>query len=107
MNPLAVIATLDAAGVKLWCPSYGRLRFRAPIGAYTADLRALVDQHRTELLFCLCWHCGSTTYRDIAIHEGASVRRDCSKCGRFIGFPVWKLQDLLADHHSGSETTQT
>lgn len=33
--------------------------------------------------------CGSTTYRDVPIHDGRSARRDCGRCGRFIKFPVW------------------
>src|SRR5262245_17574403 len=33
--------------------------------------------------------CGSTTWRDVTIHVGRSVRRDCARCGRFIEFPVW------------------
>lgn len=33
--------------------------------------------------------CGSTTWRDVAIHGGRSVRRDCARCCRFLSFPVW------------------
>ena len=33
--------------------------------------------------------CGSATWRDVAIHDGQSVRRDCDGCGRFLDFPVW------------------
>ncbi|HWB10093.1 MAG TPA: hypothetical protein VG826_12760 [Pirellulales bacterium] len=33
--------------------------------------------------------CGSTTWQDVPIHDGESVRRDCDGCGRFLGFPVW------------------
>lgn len=36
----------------------------------------------------LC-RCGSTTYLDVPIHDGQSVRRDCGGCGRFIEFPIW------------------
>jgi predicted RNA-binding Zn-ribbon protein involved in translation (DUF1610 family) len=36
-----------------------------------------------------CPHCGSAATRDVAIHSGRSVRRDCAQCGRFISFPVW------------------
>ena len=36
-----------------------------------------------------CRKCGSTEFRDVPIHDGRSVRRDCAKCGRFLAFPLW------------------
>lgn len=33
--------------------------------------------------------CGSTTWRDVPIHDGNAIRRDCGRCGRFLDFPVW------------------
>jgi len=36
--------------------------------------------------------CGSTRYRDVSIHSGRSVRRDCARCGRFLGFLIWYRQ---------------
>ncbi len=36
-----------------------------------------------------CDRCGSVRFRDVEIHGGQSVRRDCAKCGTFIAFPVW------------------
>lgn len=36
-----------------------------------------------------CPRCGTTGHKDVAIHGGQSVRRDCSRCGRFLEFPVW------------------
>lgn len=33
--------------------------------------------------------CGSLTWRDVPIHHGRSVRRDCGRCGRFLSFPNW------------------
>lgn len=33
--------------------------------------------------------CGSTEFVDAKIHEGKSVRRDCKRCKRTAGFPVW------------------
>ena len=33
--------------------------------------------------------CGSTAWRDVPIHDGQSVRRDCARCDRFLDFPVW------------------
>lgn len=41
--------------------------------------------------------CGSTTWRDVAIHDSQSVRRDCARCGRFLGWPLWYgRHDVLA-----------
>ena len=39
--------------------------------------------------------CGSTMWRDVPIHGGQSVRRDCGRCGRFLDFPVWYGKDTL------------
>lgn len=39
--------------------------------------------------------CGSTTWRDVPIHGGQSIRRDCGQCQRFIEFPVWYGQTTL------------
>ena len=33
--------------------------------------------------------CGATNWRDVPIHGGKSIRRDCGRCGRFVDFPVW------------------
>ena len=117
MSPDALLCQLNSAGVELFLEGE-RLRFRAPAGAYTPALRSLVDQHRgvlldrlsqpdpepvpqpatepadepdpfgTEHVIPIC-RCGSSSYRDVAIHGGQSVRRDCAKCNRFVSFPVW------------------
>lgn len=36
-----------------------------------------------------CDRCGSAEFIEVAIHGGASVRRDCARCRRTWGFPVW------------------
>jgi len=38
-----------------------------------------------------CSGCGGTEHRDIPIHDGRSVRRDCARCGRLFNppWPVW------------------
>jgi hypothetical protein len=36
-----------------------------------------------------CDRCGCTSFIDVAIHKGQSTRRDCARCRRFAGFPVW------------------
>jgi hypothetical protein len=33
--------------------------------------------------------CGSTTWRDVPIHDGRSTQRDCTRCRRFIDFTRW------------------
>ena len=33
--------------------------------------------------------CGSKAWKDVFIHDGQSVRRDCARCDRFLDFPVW------------------
>lgn len=37
-----------------------------------------------------CQTCGSCQFIDTRIHGGRSVRRDCGRCGRTWGFPIWK-----------------
>jgi len=37
----------------------------------------------------LCRICKSARFRDVPIHGGQSIRRDCALCGKFHGFPVW------------------
>jgi hypothetical protein len=36
-----------------------------------------------------CDRCGFDKYVDTPIHNGQWVRRDCARCKRTIGFPVW------------------
>jgi TubC N-terminal docking domain len=43
----------------------------------------------TATLSTSACQCGSTTWRDVPIHNGQSVRRDCGRCGRFVNFPIW------------------
>jgi len=49
-----LIYQLGCRGVTLFVGG-GRLRFRAPAGAYTAALRAAVAERRAELLALLAW----------------------------------------------------
>jgi hypothetical protein len=36
-----------------------------------------------------CDRCGFDRFVDVPIHNGQSVRRDCARCKRTLGFPVW------------------
>lgn len=36
-----------------------------------------------------CPRCKCQEHVDHEIHEGASIRRDCKRCGRFLSFPKW------------------
>lgn len=49
MTPVEVLNELRAAGVVPYFDG-GRLRGRAPAGAYSDQLRALVDEHRPDLV---------------------------------------------------------
>lgn len=49
MIPLDVFGALDAAGVSLRLDA-GRLKYSAPAGAYTPELRALVREHRAAIV---------------------------------------------------------
>jgi hypothetical protein len=104
-------------GIRLLVADDGCLTIDAPQDALTPDLLDRLKAHKAELLTLLhrpldfdiddtpdaepapiidaatttsqICRCGSTTWRDVPIHGGESVRRDCGGCGRFIGFPVW------------------
>jgi hypothetical protein len=50
--------------------------------------------------------CGSTQWRDVPIHGGRSIRRDCARCGRFIAFPLWyghKEDEPASDRAQGAD----
>ena len=60
------------------------------------DYWTLIDEADREYLLAprerpdQCARCGGrTTWRDVPIHDGQSVRRDCARCGRFIAFKDW------------------
>ena len=37
----------------------------------------------------VCDRCWSDQHKDVPIHSGRSIRRDCAKCGKFIDFVKW------------------
>jgi hypothetical protein len=87
-------------GIRLNVTRDGRVAIDAPKDALSPELLERVRTHKAELLEKLgtkgpcnaakpVCRCGSTTWRDVAIHDGQSTRRDCAKCGRFIDFSYW------------------
>lgn len=111
-----LLTELQARGVALVADG-DRLRFH-PRHKVTGNLLDRLREHKPELLGILArreaapptpqdahggagpapphapirrpiCRCGSTTWRDVPIHNGQSTRRDCGRCGRFISFPVW------------------
>jgi hypothetical protein len=74
-------------------PDGNQLDIDAPRGTLTSDLMARLREHKAELLVLLrsppSCRCGASVWRDVQIHNGKSVRRDCAGCGRFIEFALW------------------
>ena len=74
-----------------------RLRYRAPGGALTADVRAAIGEHRTEIVKRLrasgniegesrkCITCDRQYWVDEPPKNGR-IRTTCGKCGQFIGY---------------------
>ncbi|NLF09477.1 MAG: hypothetical protein GX594_16075 [Pirellulaceae bacterium] len=107
MSATELLLDLGRLGIRLEADGE-RLRYR-PRSALTPDLLGLLKAYKTELLALLrpvaavqaepmpttkptakpVCRCGSTVWRDVPIHNGQSVRRDCGRCGRFLDFPVW------------------
>ena len=42
-----------------------------------------------------CPRCRSADFQDFHIHDGRSIRRDCRRCKRFIGFVSWYGQHAV------------
>jgi hypothetical protein len=111
MSAVHLLADVAQRGITLEARG-DRLRYH-PRSALTPDLAERLKAHKAELLALLrptphaalpppapateatamptnsVCRCGSTRWRDVSIHGGQSVRRDCGRCGRFIDFPVW------------------
>ena len=107
----------EAHGVRLFPEKDGSLTIDAPRGALTPELLDQLKAHKAEVLAvvlgadefdangapdaepgpiiepgtdsnAVC-RCGSAKWRDVPIHYGQSIRRDCGRCGRFVEFRVW------------------
>jgi hypothetical protein len=118
MNALAKLLTdCDAHGIHLAVADDGGLAIDAPRDVLTPGFVDRLRVHKAELLTLLrpspsipgqqktatkeengsasataakpVCRCGSTTWRDVPIHGGQSIRRECGWCRRFIDFPVW------------------
>ena len=104
-----LLTDCDGHDIRLALAADGNLEIDAPpdtlspellsrLKAYKADLLAMLQSTAsvpspTEIVTAapkipIC-RCGSTTWRDVPIHGGQSVRRDCGGCGRFVDFPNW------------------
>lgn len=91
-----VLADLTAKRITLSLNG-DRLRYRAPEGALTPELRAIIAQYRNEIVDRLragvgsipdatrCVACERHDWIDQPPKDGV-VRTTCSKCGRFIGY---------------------
>lgn len=108
-----LLAECDAHGVQLLPVGDGGLTIDGPQEAMTPDLLDRLKAHKADVLAALrsvpdvapsppvaeqeaaatptrpVCRCGSTTWQDVPIHYGQSVRRDCGRCGRFLEFPMW------------------
>ena len=74
-----------------------RLRYRAPGGVLTADVRVAINEHRTEIIERLraggsiegksrqCITCDRQYWVDEPPKNGR-IRTTCGKCGQFIGY---------------------
>lgn len=93
-------------GIRLKVTHDGRVTIDAPKDALSPELLERVRTHKVELIEQLgtkapapaakpVCRCGSTTCREVAIHDGQSTRRDCAGCGRFLAFSRWYGTDAL------------
>jgi hypothetical protein len=88
----ALLLELERRGVELTAEG-GRLRYRAPAGALTEDLRHLAGEHRAGLLALLsgprCTRCGR--HLDGRGRCWPCGYRRCARCGYDTGSPFIEL----------------
>lgn len=121
MSAAELLLNLGRAGIRLEADG-DKLRY-FPRSALSPELLGWMKAHKFELLALLrpapdaasalpaptsvagttltkpVCRCGSTTWRDMPIHGGQSIRRDCSRCGRFLYFLVWYGKDALQNEN--------
>ncbi len=95
----------QARGIRLNVTRDGGVTIDAPKDALSLELLERVRAHKAELIEQIATkasaaarpvcRCGSTKWREAAIHDGQSTRRDCAGCGRFIDFSSWHGTDAL------------
>jgi hypothetical protein len=120
-----LLTECDASDIRLLVSNDGELTIDAPEGALTLALVARLKANKASLLALLRptrWgtaevsqdslrplkklpetqktvcRCGSTTWRDVPVHDGQSIRRDCGQCGRFLDFPLWHDERRIDDN---------
>ncbi len=113
MTTADLLSTLAVYGVRLVASDDGTRLGVQPAGSLSPDVRASVIDHKAALLAMLrgealpmanpfadprprtkCDRCGSDQCNDVPIHDGQSLRRDCGRCGRFLGWPRWRGKAL-------------
>lgn len=90
-----LLQQLADLGVNLYLEG-DRLRFRAPEGALTPDIRAAIGARRTMIINQLqgrspaggrprCIYCNWRNWVD-ELPKNGRIRTTCGDCGRFIGY---------------------
>lgn len=116
-SPIAgLFAACDAFGVVLEPTSDGRLAVEGPSTVLVPGVYSILEAYKNDILLVLLaerdlaaretaadrklavsngptpdavCRCGSTKWKDVPIHDGQSARRDCARCGRFLGWLQW------------------
>ena len=111
MTTAELLSDLISRGVEF--QAHGeKLRFRPTSRLTPADVDN-IRRHKAALLGLLraeglvyrhpaadprpldvCDRCGAAAYTDTPIHSGQSLRRDCGRCRRFMGWPRWYGQTI-------------
>jgi hypothetical protein len=103
MTVEGLLQELRRLGVQLYADG-NRLRFRAPPGAYTPELRRLVGEHRQALLALLCaqqeeggrTHCAQRTHsEDVCAQQEEGGRTHCAQ--RTHLWDVARADSVLAE----------
>ena len=103
MTPAELLKELATRKVELQVEG-GRLRFRAPTGAVSKELRDAVAAHRSDIIANLCLQQSNSSVRSICTHidplnwideprRDGRIRTTCRICGRFFGYRPADLKD--------------